>query len=186
MKAFHLAFAFLLASLPAVADELSPTSIALGATNPELAEPGSYHWTVADNPADEADASTAQTASGAFDQSAPARAALAQIRADMTRVMEEARRASAKVSRIRYDLHISCVMQPVSRDPDPLESVGMPWIWESMGEKDPQQDASLELCQIDYTQRIRTQSQADENEQAGAYSAQPQMQPYQISLPTSD
>ena len=61
-------------------------------------------------------------------QDAPARAALAQIRAETARVMEQARLASAKVERIRYDLRVSCVVEQVTYEPDPLENVSMPWL----------------------------------------------------------
>ncbi|MCK9911055.1 hypothetical protein MXD81_18040, partial [Microbacteriaceae bacterium K1510] len=97
------AFAFLLASLPATAEELPQTSNAWRASQPDMAEPGSYQWTVVDNAAGGADAPAAANDKDAVSKSAPARAALSQIRAETQRVLVAARKAGAKVSRIRYD-----------------------------------------------------------------------------------
>ena len=132
MKAFCLAFAFVLVALPASADELPQTSNAWRAIEPDLADPGNFQWTVLDDAAGGAQAPAAVNGQDARDKDAPARAALAQIRAETARVFAEARRASAKVQRIRYDLRVSCVVEEVAYEPDPLDNVSMPWIWDSI------------------------------------------------------
>lgn len=169
MKAFCLAIAFLLVSHPAGAGELQPTGVAWHPAEPEVAQPGNFHWTVVDNPAGGAQAPAALTGQGA-----PARAALAQIRAETTRLIEEARRNSANVDRIRYDLRISCVVQQFAYEPDPLETVSMPWLWDSVDEKDRTVRGSVEMCDIDYSQKVRTQAQA------------PQMRDYTVSFPMNE
>ena len=51
LKAFCLAFAFVLVALPASANELPQTSNAWRAIEPDLADPGNFKWTVLDNSA---------------------------------------------------------------------------------------------------------------------------------------
>ncbi len=63
MKAFCLAIAFLLASLPAYAEELPQTGNAWRASEPDMAEPGNYKWTGIDDNADGAMAPTAPVVS---------------------------------------------------------------------------------------------------------------------------
>lgn len=159
LKAFHLAFVFLLASLPAGADELPQTGNALRAAEPELAEPGSFKWTVVDA-AGEAPASAvaeeAATEKEAQQNSAPAQAALAQIRAQTQRILGEAHKNAAKVSRIRYDLHLRCVVEQVDVEPDELAEVALPYIWGADGEKEPV-TGTLEMCEVDYSQKVRSQ-----------------------------
>jgi hypothetical protein len=169
LKAFCLAFAFLLASLPAGANELPPMSDAWRVTDSDPAEPANFHWTVLDNAAD-----GAQAPAAASEADAPARAALQQIRAQTARVLEEARRASANVERIRYDLRISCVFEQTSDEPDPLANVSMPWIWSSSDEEGRTARGSVEMCEIDYTQKVRAQAQP------------PQTRSYQISFPVNE
>ena len=181
MKAFCLAFAFVLVALPAGADELPQTSNAWRATEPDLSEPGSFQWTVLDDAAGGAQAPAAVTGQNARPKDAPARAALAQIRAETARVFEEARRASAKVERIRYDLRVSCVVEAVSYEPDALESVSTPWIWESMNDEDRTARGTVEMCEVDYSQKVRSQPQAEVKAQV-----EPRMRDYAVSFPVSE
>ena len=175
MKAFCLAFAFLLASLPANADELPQTSNALRATGPELAEPGSFQWTVIDDAARGAQAPTAATEGQFDDKSAPARAALAQIRAETARIMDAARETSTKVSRIRYDLHLRCIVEQVDSEPPVPAEVALPYIWGSSEEKEPTTN-TIEMCEIDYSQKVRAQP-------LETVEPRPQPREYNISLP---
>lgn len=158
MKAFYLAFAFLLASLPVGANELPQTSNALRANEPELAEPGSFKWTVVDDAAGEAPASAAATEKEAQEKSAPAQAALAQIRAQTQRILGEAHKNATKVSRIRYDLRLRCVVEQVNVEPEAPSEVALPYIWGADGEKEPV-TGTLEMCEIDYSQKVRSQPQ---------------------------
>jgi hypothetical protein len=180
LKAFCLAFAFVLVALPAGADELPQTGNAWRATEPDL---GNLRWTVLDDAAGGAQALTAVTGQNARTKDAPARAALAQIRAETARVFAEARRASAKVERIRYDLRVSCVVEEVSYEPDPLESVSMPWIWDSMNEEDRTVQGTVEMCEVDYSQKVRSQAQPKAEVKA---QVEPQMRDYAVSFPVSD
>ena len=135
MKAFCLAFAFVLVAFPASADELPQTSNAWRAIEPDLADPGNFNWTVLDNAAGGAQAPAAVTArcpartprhGPRWRRSAPKRPAS----------WSEARLASAKVERIRYDLRVSCVVEQVTYAPDPLDNVSMPWLWDSIDDED--------------------------------------------------
>ena len=179
MKAFCLAFAFALVAVPASADELPQTSNAWRAIEPDLADPGNFKWTVLDNPAGEAQAPAAVKG-----QDAPARAALAQIRAETARVMEQARLASAKVERIRYDLRISCVVEQVTYAPDPLDNVSMPWLWDSIEDEDRTVRGTVEMCEVDYSQKVRSQAQPQGEAQVRSQpQPQPQLRDYKISFP---
>ncbi|CAN1724056.1 conserved exported protein of unknown function [Hyphomicrobium sp. 1Nfss2.1] len=177
MKAFCLAFAFLLASLPANAEELPQTSNAWRAVEPDLAEPGSYQWTVVDDATGRAQAPAA--ADERAQKSAAARAALAQIRAETDRVMAEARRNGAKVSRIRYDLRIRCMVEEVEVGPETqaVSAGGMPYIW---GAKDEEQPTSgtMELCEVDYSQKVRSRPIEGE-----AAPAQPELVDFKVAFP---
>lgn len=170
MKAYCLVFAFVLGAIPAVADELPQTRNAWRATEGNLAQPGSFHWTVEGD----AEGATRPAATGPQARNdAPARAALAQMRAETARIMDEAKRTSAKVARIRYDLHVKCVVQQVETEkPDPLANVSMPWIWSSLREADEPDSATIEVCEVDYSQRVRAQA-----------GEEPQMRDYAVSFP---
>jgi len=178
LKAFCLAFAFALVAVPASANELPQTSNAWRAIEPDLADPGNFKWTVLDNPAGEAKAPAA-----VMGQDAPAKAALAQIRAETARVMEQARLASAKVERIRYDLRVSCVVEQVTYAPDPLDNVSMPWLWDSIDDEDRTVQGTVEMCEVDYSQKVRTQASAEAQVMTVP---SPQMRGYNISFPISD
>jgi hypothetical protein len=183
LKAFCLAFAFALAALPAGADELPQTSNAWRAIEPDLADQGNFQWTVLDNAAGEAGAPAAASGQDIRDirgKDAPARAALAQIRAETARVFAEARRVSAKVQRIRYDLRVSCTVEEVSYQPDPLDNVSMPWLWDSIDEEDREVTGTVEICEVDYSQKVRSQAQP-EAQVIGEL--QPQMKDYKVSFP---
>ena len=179
MKAFCLAFAFALVAVPASADELPQTSNAWRAIEPDLADPGNFKWTVLDNPAGEAQAPAA-----VMGQNAPAKAALAQIRAETARVMEQARLASAKVERIRYDLRVSCVVEQVTYAPDPLDNVSMPWLWDSIDDEDRTVQGTVEMCEVDYSQKVRSQAQPQGEAQVRSQpQPRPQVRDYKISFP---
>jgi hypothetical protein len=185
LKAFCLAFAFLLAALPARAEELPQTSNAWRASEPDLAEPGKFQWTVIDDAAGGAQASAAATNQPNLDRSAPARAALAQIRAETQRVLAEAQKASTKVTRIRYDLRVQCVVEQVQAAPDALAEVATPYIWGEAEKADPV-DGTLELCEVDYSQKVRSMPQDDTPSQAQAQpqpTAKPQMVDYKVAFP---
>ncbi len=169
MKASCLAIAFLLGSLPVVADELPQTSNAWRASEAALAQPGSFQWTVVD----EAGRAMPQTATGlnARGKDAPARAALAQMRKETARLLDEARRSSVKVARIRYDLRVRCIVEQVAAEPDPLANVAMPWIWGAPSEEEAAND-TVEMCEVDYSQKVRSQAEPE-----------PQMRDYTVSLP---
>jgi len=94
------------------------------------------------------------------------------MRAETARIMGEARRTSAKVARIRYDLHVKCVVQQLETEPDPLANVSMPWIWSSLRDGDETDSATIEVCEVDYSQRVRTQA-----------GEEPQMRDYAVSFP---
>ncbi|HEY8247322.1 MAG TPA: hypothetical protein VIG38_08595 [Hyphomicrobium sp.] len=175
MKAFCLAFALVLVAFPAGADDLPQTGNAWRANEPDLAEPGNFRWTVLDDAAGRAQAPAAVTWQDARRKDAPARAALAQIRAETARVFAEARRASAKIQRMRYDLRVSCVVDVVAYEPDPLATVSVPWIWDSMNEEDRKVEGTVERCDVDYSHKVR--SQVD---------PKPQMLDYTVSFPVSD
>jgi hypothetical protein len=180
LKAFCLAFAFALAALPAGADELPQTSNAWRAIEPDLADQGNFKWTVLDNAAGEAGAPAAANGQDIRGKDAPARAALAQIRAETARVFAEARRVSARVQRIRYDLRVSCTVEEVSYQPDPLDNVSMPWLWDSIDEGDREVTGTVEICEVDYSQKVRSQAQPE----AQVIGEQrPQMKDYKVSFP---
>ena len=104
MKAFCLAFAIGLGSLPAIAQELPQVG-----TASELAQPGSYQWTVVDDngaPLQTMNGGRATDAAANRKKDAPARAALAQMRAETRRLVADAEARGAKVRRIRYDLRV--------------------------------------------------------------------------------
>lgn len=169
MKAYFLVFAFVVGTIPAAADELPQSRNAWRATEGNLAQPGSFHWTVEDG----AEGVRRPAATGPQARNdAPARAALAQMRAETARIMNEAKRASGKVQRIRYDLHVKCVVEQLESEPDPLANVSMPWIWSSLREADEPDTATIEVCEVDYSQKVR--SQAGE---------EPQMRDYAVSFP---
>jgi len=86
--------------------------------------------------------------------------------------MGEAQRSSAKVERIRYELHVKCVVQQLDAEPDPLANVSMPWIWNSLRDADEPDSATVEVCEVDYSQRVRSQA-GDE----------PRMRDYAVSFP---
>lgn len=160
MKAFCLAFAFLLASLPATAEELPQTSNAWRASQPDMAGPGSFQWTVVDNAAGGANASAAANDKDTVSKSAPARAALGQIRAETQRVLDEARRAGARVSRIRYDLRVRCLVEEVDVNPEAISEAAAPYIWGAREEEQPT-SGTLEFCEVDYSQKVRSQPQEE-------------------------
>jgi hypothetical protein len=176
LKAFCLAFAFVLVALPASANELPQTSNAWRAIEPDLADQGNFKWTVMDN-----SAGGDQTPAAVVGQDAPAKAALAQIRAETARVMEQARLASAKVERIRYDLRVSCVVEQVTYARDPLDNVSMPWLWNSIDE-DSAVEGTVEMCEVDYSQKVRSQAQPQGEAQVRSQ-PQPQVRDYKISFP---
>ena len=186
MKAFCLAIAFLLASLPAVAEELPQTGNAWRATEPELAEPGSYQWTVVNDAAGEANAPAAATENEVAAKSAPARAALAQVREETQRIMSEARKNGTKISRIRYDLRLRCVVEQVEVEPAVPAEVALPYIWGSDDEKisasDEDQDpttGTLELCEVDYSQKVRSNADKPKAERA------PELIDFKVALPVN-
>lgn len=169
MKAYCLVFAFVLGAIPAVANELPQSSNAWRANENQLAQPGSFHWTLEDDAAGvRRPAATGPSAR----KDAPARAALAQMRAETVRIMNEAQRTSAKVERIRYDLHVKCVVEQVESEPDPLANVSMPWIWSSLRDAEEPDSATIEVCEVDYSQNVRSQA-----------GAEPQMRDYAVSFP---
>jgi hypothetical protein len=180
LKAYCLAFAFLLGSLPAVADELPQSSNASRASEADLAQPGSFHWTVIDDAAGAgAQVATGQTARS---KDAPARAALAQMRAETARIFAEARRVSAKIERIRYELRVRCVVEQAPSETDPLASVSMPWIWGAPDAAGEQEGATVEMCEVDYSQRVRGQT-AEQPDQVELEPAPDQMRDYAVSFP---
>ena len=180
MKAFCLAFAFALAALPVSADELPQTSNAWRAIEPDLADQGNFKWTVLDNAAGEADAPAAGNTSEKRANDAPLRAALAQMRAETARIFAEAQRASAKVQRIRYDLRVSCVVEEVTYQSDPLDNVSMPWLWDSIDAPQREVNGTVELCEVDYSRKVRSRAQP---EAAVIGEPQPQMRDYKVSFP---
>jgi hypothetical protein len=182
LKAFCLAFAFVLAALPASANELPQTSNAWRAIEPDLADQGNFKWTVLDNAAGEAGAPAAANGQGVRGNDAPVRAALAQIRAETKRVFAEAQRVSAKVQRIRYDLRVSCLVEEVSYQPDPLDNVSMPWLWGSIDDSDREVTGTVEMCEVDYSQKVRSQQPEDPEAQVNG-EPQPQMRDYKVSFP---
>lgn len=183
MKAFCLAFAFALVAVPASADELPQTSNAWRAIEPGLADPGTFQWTVLDNSVGEAQAPAAVRGLDARDKKAPARAALAEIRAETARVFAEAQQASATVERIRYDLRVSCVVEQISYEPDPLENVSLPWLWDSINEEERTVRGTIEMCEVDYSQKVRTQPSAEARVMTVP---RPQMQDFKVSFPIGD
>lgn len=185
MKAFCLAFAFLLVALPAHAEELPQTSNAWRASEPDLAEPGKYQWTVVDDAAGAAQAPAAAINQQSLDKSAPARAALAQIRAETARIMAEAHKTSTKVARIRYDLHVRCTVEEVEAAPDALAEVAAPYIWAERAEAEPVK-GTLELCEVDYSQKVRSMPQEEASSEAASPArpaAEPELVDYKVAFP---
>lgn len=177
MKAFCLAIAFLLASLPAYAEELPQTGNAWRASEPDLAEPGNYTWTVIDNDADGAKAPAAMSGTETRDKSAPARAALAKVREETARIMAEAKRASTRVERIRYDLRLRCVVEKVDTDEEPLANTKLPWIWGSADKGEADTSGMFEMCEIDYSQKVRSHAEPKTEE--------PQYVDYAVEVPVT-
>ena len=180
MKAFCLAFAFVLVAVPASANELPQTSNAWRAIEPDLADPGNFKWTVLDNAAGEDQAPAA--ANGQVRARRPGKG---RTGADPRRNGPrhgEARRASAKVERIRYDLRISCVVEQVSYAPDPLDNVSMPWLWNSIDDEDRAVEGTVEMCEVDYSQKVRSQAQPQGEAQVRSQ-PQPQVRDYKVSFP---
>ena len=171
MKAFCLAFAIVLGSLPAIAQELPQVG-----TASELAQPGSYQWTVVDDngaPLHTANGGRAVDAAARPKSDAPARAALAQMRAETRRVVADANSRGAKVQRIRYDLRLRCVVEAIEPEQEPLTNASMPWIWGATdAAKSAGEDSMVEMCEVDYSQKVRSQTEAE-----------PQMKDYAVSLP---
>jgi hypothetical protein len=166
LKAFCLAFAIGLGSLPAVAQELPQVGNAS-----ELAQPGSYQWTAVDeNGAPLTTGSRAVGAATPRKKDAPARAALAQMRAETRRVVAEAQRKGAKVQRIRYDLRVRCEVEALETEPEPLTNASMPWIWGTDAAKAP--DDMVEMCEVDYSQKVRAEVEPETP-----------MKDYAVSLP---
>lgn len=185
MKAFCLAFAFLLAVLPAHAEELPQTSNAWRASEPDVAEPGNYQWTVVDDAAGAAQAPAVAINQESLDKSAPARAALAQIRAETARIMAEAHQSSTKISRIRYDLRVRCTVEEVEAAPDVLAEVSAPYIWGERAEAEPVK-GTLELCEVDYSQKVRSMPQEAAPSEAVSPrrpAAEPELIDYTVAFP---
>ncbi len=91
--------------------------------------------------------------------------------------------ASATVERIRYDLRVSCVVEQISYEPDPLDSVSLPWLWDSINEEERTVRGTVEMCQVDYSQKVRTQASAEAQVKT---MPRPQMQDYKVSFPIGD
>jgi hypothetical protein len=177
LKAFCLAIAFLLAALPARAEELPQTGNAWRANEPDMAEPGNFKWTVIDDNATGAKAPAATPGPEAREKSAPARAALAEIRAQTARLVDAARRNGSKVERIRYDLRLRCVVEEIDTETEPLANTKMPWIWGSVADSGKDTSGMFEMCEIDYSQKVRSQAEPQEK--------QPDMVDYAVSIPMS-
>ena len=173
MKAFCLAFGLVLGTLPAVAQELPQVSNAS-----ELAQPGSYQWTVVDDngaPLQTITGGRAAEAAAGHKKDAPARAALAQMRTETRRLVADAKSKGAKVQRIRYDLRLRCVVEAIEPEQqETLTNASMPWIWGATdAAKSSEEDNSMvEMCEVDYSQKVRSQTEAE-----------PQMKDYAVSLP---
>ena len=173
MKAFCLAFALLLGTLPATAQELPQVSNAS-----ELAQPGSYQWTAVDDngaPLHTVAGGRAVEVVAGLRKDAPARAALAQMRAETRRVVADAKSKGAKVQRIRYDLRLRCVVEAIEPDQDqePLTNASMPWIWGTTdASKSPDEESMVEMCEVDYSKKVRSQTEAESP-----------MKDYKVSLP---
>ena len=171
MKAFCLAFALLLGTLPATAQELPQVSNAS-----ELAQPGSYQWTVVDDngaPLHTVTGGRAVDAAAHPKKNAPARAALAQMRAETRRVVADARSKGAKVQRIRYDLRLRCVVEAIEPEQEPLTNASMPWIWGATdAAKSSDEESMVEMCEVDYSQKVRSQAEPESP-----------MKDYKVSLP---
>jgi hypothetical protein len=171
LKAFCLAFALLLGTVPATAQELPQVSNAS-----ELAQPGSYQWTVVDDngaPLHTVIGGRAVDAAAHPKKDAPARAALAQMRAETRRVVADAQAKGAKVQRIRYDLRLRCVVEAIEPEQEPLTNASMPWIWGATdADKSSDEESMVEMCEVDYTQKVRSQTERE-----------PQLKDYAVSLP---
>ncbi|NSL70645.1 hypothetical protein C6Y62_02280 [Hyphomicrobium sulfonivorans] len=110
---------------------------------------------------------------------------MAQMRAETARILRDANANATRVSRIRYDLHVTCVVEQVEAEPD-LAAAGsqvnaaMPWIWSvqhTSNQAEMSETATVEVCEVDYTRRVR--SFADENPAA----ASPDMVGFQVAFP---
>jgi len=64
---------------------------------------------------------------------------------------------------------------------DALESVATPWIWESMNDEDRTARGTVEMCEVDYSQKVRSQPQAEVKAQV-----EPRMRDYAVSFPVSE
>jgi hypothetical protein len=171
LKAFCLAFALVLGTLPAVAQELPQVSNAS-----ELAQPGSYQWTLVDDngaPLQTMTGGRPAKAAAGHKKDAPARAALAQMRAETQRIVADAKSKGSKVQRIRYDLRLRCVVETLEPEQEPLTNASMPWIWGATDvAASSAEESMVEMCEVDYSQKVRSQAEPE-----------PQMKDYAVSLP---
>ncbi|MEI9901280.1 MAG: hypothetical protein WDN31_15340 [Hyphomicrobium sp.] len=115
-------------------------------------------------------------------KSAPARAALAQIRAETQRLLDDARKTSTKVSRILYDLRVRCLVEQVDVEPNAISEAAMPYIWGSQDEAEPA-SGTLEVCEVDYTQKVRSQPQEQAAVQREQAPVQPELIDYKVAFP---
>jgi len=183
LKAFCLAFAFLLASLPASAEELPRTSNAYRADQSGPTEPGNYEWTVIDDATGGAQTPAAATDPENVNKSAPARAALAKIRAETQRVTGEAEKAGRKVSRILYDLRVRCVVEEVDVDAAALAQVAAPAKM-TVNEDTGTANGTLEFCEVDYSQKVRSRPQDDAHVTAPSPApVQPEPVDFKVAFP---
>jgi hypothetical protein len=169
-----------LAAVPAIADELPQTSNAWRAIQSEPVNPGEYRWSLIDDATGTEHPVPSANNTQERRRDAPARAAIAQIRAETARVMQEALQKASTVQRIRYDLHVSCVVEAISYEQDPLENASLPWLWESISERDRTVEGTVEMCEVDYSQKIRSKEPV-----AAAVAAPPKpvMQDFKVSFP---
>jgi hypothetical protein len=161
----------MLGTLPAVAQELPQVSNAS-----ELAQPGSYQWTVVDDngaPLQTMTEGRAVAAAAVLKKDAPARAALAQMRTETQGLVADAKNKGSKIQRISYDLRLRCVVEAIEPDQEPLTNASMPWIWGSTdAAKSAEEDSMVEMCEVDYSRKVRSQTEPE-----------PQMKDYAVSLP---
>ena len=57
----------------------------------------------------------------------------------------------------------------------------MPWLWDSIDEEDRTVHGTVEMCEVDYSQKVRSQAQPRKPRSIGE--PQPQMRDYKVSFP---
>lgn len=181
MKVFPFAFAFLLMSLPAVADglptspqgQLAPQEMPgtesrpseAGHSQSDLAQSGDFRWTMLDEDGAAQNAApllsdAVLTRSLMFSADTPTATIEARLRAVAAQAVDEARRWG-NVESMRLRLRVRCVSEErvMKRDP-PAATPSMPWIWTSLSGDEEVVRTSVEMCSVSVYQSVQMRETA--------------------------